>query len=73
MLISCLGSRRPTAWEGFRWQEGYAAFTVSHGDVSKVADYIADQEGHHRTVSSGDELRAILTEFGIEIDERYFE
>lgn len=58
---------------GFRWQEGYAAFSVGPGDVGKVAAYIANQEEHHRQVSSADELRTLMAEFGIEFDERFFE
>lgn len=60
-------------WDGFRWQEGYAAFSVSSGDLAAVSDYIARQEEHHRTVSSDDELRTILGELGIEVDKRFFE
>ena len=60
-------------WESFHWQEGYAAFSVSPGDVSRVVDYISRQEEHHRHFSSQDELRALLTECGMEIDERFFE
>lgn len=60
-------------WQGFHWQEGYAALSVSQGDVSGIAEYIARQEKHHRAVSSQDELRRILDEYGIEYDERFFE
>ena len=57
----------------FAWQEGYAAFNVSTGDVGRVTAYIARQEEHHRQVSSLDELRALLQESGVTFDERYFE
>ena len=33
---------------GFRWHAGYAALSVSPGDVARVADYIGRQEEHHR-------------------------
>jgi REP element-mobilizing transposase RayT len=33
---------------GFKWQEGYSAFSVSRWDVPKIADYIRGQEEHHR-------------------------
>ncbi len=58
---------------GFKWQEGYGAFSVSPLDVSKIAAYIANQEEHHRRVSSADELRAIMAEHEIEYDDRFFE
>ena len=58
---------------GFAWQEGYGAFSVSPSDVDKVVAYIANQEEHHRVYSSYDELRKLLSEHGIECDERFFE
>jgi len=58
---------------GFEWQEGYGAFSVSPADVPKVTAYIANQDEHHRHLSSGDELRALMAEFGIDHDERFFE
>ena len=33
--------------EGFKWQGGYAVFSVSKAVVPKVQDYIANQERHH--------------------------
>lgn len=60
-------------FEGFQWQEGYAAFSISPLDVPRVVAYIANQEEHHRRISSVDELRAIMEEFGMDYDERYFE
>ena len=32
----------------FAWGRGYGAFSVSHSDVDRVANYIARQEEHHR-------------------------
>lgn len=70
--------RASNAWAserfaGFQWQDGYGAFSVSTGDLAKTVAYIANQEEHHRHVSSADELRALMAEFGIEYDERFFE
>jgi REP element-mobilizing transposase RayT len=31
----------------FSWQAGYAAFSVSPGDIDRVVAYINDQESHH--------------------------
>lgn len=67
-----------TAWarqhyHAFAWQGGYGAFSIAFGDVPRVVAYIANQEEHHRTVSSADELRTIMAEFGVEFDEQYFE
>ncbi len=57
--------------EGFHWQAGYGAFSVSQSQVGRVDDYIARQEEHHRTVTFQDELRALLSKHGIDHDERY--
>lgn len=45
-----LSSYRVTAVTGnaFRWQGGYAVFTVSRFGVAKVRAYIENQERHHR-------------------------
>lgn len=32
----------------FAWGRGYGAFSVSHSDVGRVANYIGTQEEHHR-------------------------
>jgi len=55
----------------FQWQSGYAAFSVSKGNLRRVSSYIANQEKHHQRVSFEDELRDILRRQGIKIDERY--
>jgi putative transposase len=57
----------------FRWQRGYGAFTVSHSAMDSVKSYIANQEEHHRKMSFGEELRALLMRHEIEFDERYLE
>jgi putative transposase len=55
----------------FTWQGGYGAFSVSPNLVGPVAEYIRDQEAHHRKVTFQDELRALLKEARVEPDERY--
>lgn len=55
----------------FAWQGGYAALSVSSNDVSGAVKYVQNQAEHHRKFSFQDELRAILTEHGVEFDERY--
>jgi hypothetical protein len=44
---------------------------VSPGDVQQVAEYIAQQETHHRAVTFQEEYRRLLEIHGIEFDERY--
>ena len=57
--------------EGFHWQAGYGAFSVSQSQSGRVDEYIAHQEEHHRTVPFEDEFRVLLKKHGIECDERY--
>jgi len=48
---------------GFRWQGAYGAFSVSRSDVSRVCDYIARQEEHHRDQ---------ILDHDLEFDAQYF-
>jgi REP element-mobilizing transposase RayT len=55
----------------FQWQAGYGAFSVSQSHVSRVQQYIEQQEEHHRRRSFQDEFRALLKKYQIKFDERY--
>jgi len=55
----------------FAWQDGYAAFTVSHSGVEKVTAYIRSQQEHHKKLSFEEELVQFLRKHGVEYDERY--
>ena len=55
------------------WQDGYGAFTVSHGDKDGVIEYIKGQEDHHGRTSFRVELRELLATFGVEFDEQYLD
>jgi putative transposase len=57
----------------FRWQEGYAAFTVSASARDEVRAYIGSQEEHHRKRSFREELVDFLRKTGVELDERYLD
>jgi REP element-mobilizing transposase RayT len=57
------------AMASFHWQSGYGGFSVSPADVA--AEYIAQQETHHRAVTFLEEYRRLLESHGIEYDERY--
>jgi putative transposase len=58
-------------YEEFRWQSGYADFSVSKSNLEDVTRYVAEQEQHHRRASFQDELRVLLRRHEIEWDERY--
>ena len=55
----------------FRWQGGYAAFSVSESVSPRVIDYINGQRDHHRRVSFMDELRQICRRHNVAIDEEH--
>jgi len=50
----------------FAWGRGYGAFSVSHSDVSRVANYIARQEEHHRKRSFAEEYGIFVKRYGLE-------
>ncbi|HZH32934.1 MAG TPA: IS200/IS605 family transposase [Pyrinomonadaceae bacterium] len=53
----------------FNWQPGYGAFSVSHSNMQTVAEYIAHQEEHHRTLTFQDEYILFLRKHGVSYDE----
>lgn len=55
----------------FYWQTGYGAFSVSASNERKVADYIANQERHHRRMTFQQEFRKFLEKHRVVYDERY--
>jgi REP element-mobilizing transposase RayT len=55
----------------FKWQAGYADFSVSQSNLHRVKQYINEQERHHRQFGFQDELRALLRKHQIDFDERY--
>jgi REP element-mobilizing transposase RayT len=55
----------------FAWQAGYGAFSIGANDIDRTVRYIQSQEEHHRKMSFQDELRALMAEAGLEMDERY--
>ena len=57
----------------FAWQAGYGAFSVGSRDLDAAVAYVNGQEEHHRTISSAEELRLLLAEHGVPLDERFFE
>ncbi len=53
------------------WEEGYAAFTCAASNRRAVAEYIRNQQEHHKRESFRDELRRFLIEEQVDFDERY--
>jgi putative transposase len=55
----------------FHWQNGYAAFSVAESTLDAVAEYVSNQEAHHKTVTFQEEYRAFLKRHHVSFDERY--
>jgi len=55
----------------FAWQEGYGAFSYSHSHLSRVINYIKDQEQHHKKTTFLDEYKSFLRDFEVSFEERY--
>jgi len=60
-------------WIGcrFSWQEGFGAFSVSHSHLGRVANYIHNQEVHHRRKSFQQEYVEFLERHRVPFDQRY--
>jgi putative transposase len=53
------------------WQDGYGAFTYSIGAKNRLIEYVKNQEEHHRMKTFREEYIQLLTEHGIEFNEKY--
>ncbi len=56
---------------GFKWQAGYASFSVSQSSLERVEKYVSSQEEHHRKVLFQDELRQFFAKHNLEFEERF--
>ena len=54
------------------WGERYAAFTLRYQEKDAVIDYIKNQREHHKAEAFIDEYRRLISENGIDVDERFF-
>lgn len=55
----------------FNWQEGYGAFSNSRSQIDGVINYINHQKEHHKQIPFREEYIKILTDYGIEYEEKY--
>jgi len=53
------------------WQDGYGAFTYSIREKDKIINYVKKQKTHHHKETFYDEYKRLLTENGVEFDEKY--
>jgi len=55
----------------FSWQEGFGGFSYGKPQIPDIANYIKNQENHHKKRSFIEEYIGFLKLFEIEYDERY--
>lgn len=56
-----------TIWARFRWQEGYAAFSVSPSSLEKVESYIARQKIIHEDIGYEEELKELCRKHEVDV------
>ena len=54
------------------WAGGYAALTYAWKDKDRIVNYIKNQQDHHKKESFEEELKRLLLEQGIVINEKFF-
>lgn len=54
------------------WADGYAALTYGWKDKERIVNYIKNQQEHHRKESFEGELKRLLKEQGIDVNDKYF-
>lgn len=62
---------RATAGAAFGWQDGYFGFSIGESGVKALRAYVANQKEHRKKIDFKDEVRSLLSKYGIEWDERY--
>jgi putative transposase len=56
---------------GFKWQDGYGAFSYGQSQINNVIQYITNQETHHKKASFKEEYLKLLEKFEVEYDSDY--
>ena len=57
--------------QGFEWQTGYTAFSVSQSKLAEVKAYIAQQDEHHRRRTYQEEVVALLKRHAVDFDPKF--
>ncbi|MAT38189.1 MAG: transposase [Ectothiorhodospiraceae bacterium] len=55
----------------FSWQSGYGAFSYHHSQLTRIIQYIRNQEQHHRRSTFKEEYEALLEEFNVKYNSKY--
>ena len=57
--------RRLSGQRNFNWQEGFAAFSVSHRSLSNLVLYIQNQKQHHLKRTYAEEFNELLIKYNL--------
>ena len=55
----------------FEWQNGFGAFSVGYSNITMVANYIQNQQQHHRNKTFRDEFIEMLDKYHISYKPEY--
>ena len=55
----------------FAWQNGFGAFSYAKSQLHTVANYVQNQENHHKKISFHNEYTRFLELFDVDFDDRY--
>jgi len=53
------------------WQDGHGAFAYNIKEKQIIIEYVKNQKEHHRKETFCDKYKRLLTENGIEFDEKH--
>jgi len=54
------------------WGKEYCSLTYSNKEKPILINYVKNQQEHHRKISFREEVYAVFTEMGVDLDERFF-
>ena len=55
----------------FEWQTGFGAFTIGQSQISKIVNYIKNQEVHHTKKTFKEEYTGFLNAYEIDYKNKY--
>ena len=55
-------------YRNFYWQGGYGIFSIAHKDLQVLFQYILNQEQHHMSINTYDEMLRLCRKNGAEVD-----
>jgi len=59
-------------YRGFRWQIGYATYSVSQSKLETVSEYIVNQKMHHKKMSFLEEVESFMDKYNVDQYSRIF-